>query len=184
MNPKVTILSIGAILSVLTFRKIATYYGTGNPTFAQGQTQQQQDQAAPFIVQNTSKSMQDPLPGHESHQIVIAAPPRSDGKIYSGVVTFTASIPVEVVVLHPYQPVASQGGGNQSGGEPLNAPFGDGKVAISLMKKFTDSPVNAGSLPFAGNALAFHTLDGKPFTVTYTVDAEAKSPTTTTAVTQ
>jgi hypothetical protein len=60
----------------------------------------------------------------------------------------------------------------------LNAPFGDGKVAISLMRKFTDSPINAGSLPFAGTALAFHTLDGTPFTVTYAVDAEAKSSTT------
>lgn len=91
------------------------------------------------------------------------------------------SAPVDVVVLHPYKPVSAnqtQGGeGNQSQAEPLNAPFGDGKVAISLMK-FTDSPINAGSLPFAGTALALHTLDGTPFTVTYTVDAEAKSPTT------
>jgi quercetin dioxygenase-like cupin family protein len=53
---------------VLTFGIIATYYGTGNPTFAQGQTQEQQDQAAAFIVQNTSKSMQDLIPGNESHQ--------------------------------------------------------------------------------------------------------------------
>jgi hypothetical protein len=59
----------------------------------------------------------------------------------------------------------------------LNAPFGNGKVAISLMKQFTDTPINAGSFEFAGNTLAFHTLDGKPFTVTYTVDAEVKSPT-------
>jgi hypothetical protein len=29
--------------------------------------------------------MQDPLPGHEAHQIVIAAPPRDDGKLYSGI---------------------------------------------------------------------------------------------------
>ena len=45
------------------------------------------------------------------------------------------------------------------------------------MKQFTDTPINAGSFEFAGNALAFHTLDGKPFTVTYTVDAEVKSTT-------
>ena len=40
--------------------------------------------------------MQNPLPGHHGHQIVIAAPPRTDGKIHSGIATFTASIPVEV----------------------------------------------------------------------------------------
>jgi hypothetical protein len=60
---------------------------------------------------------------------------------------------------------------------PLNAPFGKGKVAIYLMKQLTESPFNAGSLVFAGNALAFHTLDGKPFIVTYTIDSEIKSPT-------
>jgi hypothetical protein len=35
----------------------------------------------------------------------------------------------------------------------------------------------SGSLDFAANQVAFHTLGGIPFTVTYTVDAEAKSPT-------
>ena len=29
-----------------------------------------------FAIQKTDKSMQDPLPGHETHQIVIALPPR------------------------------------------------------------------------------------------------------------
>jgi hypothetical protein len=33
-------------------------------------------------------------------------------------------------------------------------------------------------MPFAGNALAFHTLSGDKFTVTYTVDATAKQLTT------
>jgi hypothetical protein len=66
-----------------------------------------QDQEVHFKVQNTSKSMQDPLPGHEMHQVVIAAPPRSDGKIYSGLVTFTASVPVEVIVFDPFKLVTT-----------------------------------------------------------------------------
>ena len=134
-----------------------------------------QDQGIPYIVQNTTKSMQDPLPGHQSHQIVIAAPPRADGKIYSGIVTFVASVPVEVIVLHDYKSILNSTADTQKYGEPLNAPFGKGKVAISLMKQFTGSPFNSGSLVFAGNALAFHTLDGKPFTVTYTIDAQINS---------
>jgi hypothetical protein len=138
----------------------------GNQAFAQAKG------GTPYIVQNTSMSTKDPLPGHQMHQAVIAAPPREDGKIYSGVVTFTASAPVEVVVLHMYKPAATP---DQQHGEPLNAPFGKGKVAITLMKKFTDSPIYSGSLDFAGNALVFHTLSGKPFTVTYTVDAVIQS---------
>jgi hypothetical protein len=135
------------------------------------QSQPQTEQSTPFVVQNTTKSMQDPLPGHESHQIVIAAPPRDDGKIYSGIATYTASQPVEVVVLQSYK----AGANSTETGEPLNAPFGDSKVAISLMKQFNDSPINAGSFVFAGNALAFHTLDGKPFVITYTVDGDISS---------
>ena len=62
-----------------------------------------QDQEVPYRVQNTSKSIQDPLPGHEMHQVVTAAPSRSDGKIYSGLVTFSASVPVEVIVFDPFK---------------------------------------------------------------------------------
>ena len=91
--------------------------------------QQQGEQPMTFIVQNTTKSMQDPLPGHESHQIVIAAPPRDDGNIYSGIASYTASQPVEVVLLQSYKAVAN----STETDEPLNAPFGDGKVAISLI---------------------------------------------------
>jgi hypothetical protein len=40
------------------------------------------------------------------------------------------------------------------------------------MKKFNDSPVSVASLPFAGSGLAFHNIEGKPFTVTYTMVAE------------
>ena len=43
--------------------------------------------------------MQDPLPGHETHQIVIALPLGDDGKMYSVQVTYSASKPVQVVVL-------------------------------------------------------------------------------------
>jgi hypothetical protein len=85
--------------------------------------------------------IQDPVPGHSGHHLALVAPPREDGKIWSGVVTFTASKPVDVVVLHPYnkpQIVTT----NQSFGEPLNAPnpFAPGQnIAITLMTKQTDT---------------------------------------------
>ena len=133
--------------------------------------QQQSEQSTPFVTQKTTQSIQDPLPGHESHQVVIAAPLRDDGKIYSGIASFTASQPVEVVVLHMYE----SGANSTETGEPLNAPFGDGKFAASVMKQFTESSFNAGSFVFAGNALAFHNLEGKPFVITYTIDGDVSS---------
>ena len=45
------------------------------------------------------------------------------------------------------------------------------------MKKYTDFPVSAGSLPFSGSVLAFHNLAGKPFTITYTIIGEINQPT-------
>lgn len=157
----------------------SSYKTSGQQAFAQGQTQPQGDS---LVVQNTTTSIQDPVPGHSSHQLALVAPPRADGKIWSGVVTFSASKPVDVVVLHPYnQPQIVTT--NQSFGEPLNAPnpFAPGQnIAIALMTKHTDRPIFAGSLPFAGTALAFHTTTGEPFTVSYTLDADAKSATTTT----
>ena len=154
-----------ALIIIATIGTMATLMVIANPAMAE------KDQGTPYVVQNTSKSMQDPLPGHQLHQIVLAAPPRSDGKIYSGTVSYVASVPVEVIILHNYKPVTD----TQKYGEPLNAPFGKGKVAISLMKQFTGAPFNSGSLEFAGSALAFHTLSGHPFSVTYTIDAQIKS---------
>lgn len=174
---------IGAALligTITTSIATTTTILTGSQVFAQ-----QQQQGDSLVVQNTTTSIQDPVPGHSSHQLALAAPPRQDGKIWSGVVTFTASKPVDVVVLHPYNKPQTAAT-NQSFGEPLNAPnpFAPGQnIAITLMTKQTDRPIFSGSLPFAGTALAFHTTTGEPFTVTYTLDAEAKSPTTTTTVT-
>ena len=38
------------------------------------------------------------------HTVVFALPLKDDGKIYTGQVTFTASKPIEVEVLHIYRP--------------------------------------------------------------------------------
>lgn len=122
-------------------------------------------------LQRTGVSDTDPLPGHSGHQLVMALAPRSDGKVWVGTVTWTASKPVEVVVLHGYNSSVTA---DAAHGQPLTAPFGKGTVAISLIKTASGTPVASGAMPFAGSALAFHTLSGDKFTVTYTVDATAK----------
>ena len=58
------------------------------------------------------------------------------------------------------------------------APLGEGTVAISLLTPQYNSPINSASLPFAGNALALHTLNGDPFAATYTVTGDVAQPQT------
>ena len=143
-----------------------------NTTTAQQQSTPATPTSDTVTIQKTGVSSPDPLPGHSAHQLVMALPPRSDGKVWVGTVTWTASKPVEVVVLHNYN--SSITGADAAHGQPLTAPFGNGAVAISLIKTPSGTPVASGAMPFAGNALAFHTLSGDKFTVTYTVDATAK----------
>jgi len=127
--------------------------------------------SGPITIQKTGLSDTDPLPGHSAHQLVMAIPPRSDGKVWVGTVTWTASNPVEVVVLHGYNSSVTA---DAAHGQPLTAPFGKGSVAISLVKTPSGTPVASGSMPFVGNAIAFHTLNGDKFVVTYSADATAK----------
>jgi hypothetical protein len=129
------------------------------------------DEQDTVTIQKTGVSSTDPLPGHSAHQLVMALPPRSDGKVWVGTVTWTASKPVEVVVLQGYNSSVTA---DTAHGQPLTAPFGNGAVAISLVKTNSGTPIASGSLPFAGNALAFHTLSGAKFIVTYTVAATAR----------
>ena len=143
-----------------------------NTTTAQQQSTPATPTSDTVTIQKTGVSSPDPLPGHSAHQLVMALPPRSDGKVWVGTVTWTASKPVEVVVLQNYN--SSVTGADAAHGQPLTAPFGNGAVAISLIKTPSGTPVASGTMPFAGNALAFHTLSGDKFTVTYTVDATAK----------
>jgi len=119
--------------------------------------------------------------GKLPHQIVFALPLRNDSKIWTGTVTFTASKPIEIEVLHLYEPQSTI---DAEHGEPYHATLPNNMtVAISTMTMFTDTPVkvtdtpiSTGSLQFTGSALVFHKTSGEPFTVTYTVDAIARSP--------
>lgn len=126
--------------------------------------------------------------GKIPHQIVFGLPLRDDGKIWTGVITFTASKPIEIEVLHDYYPKIVP---DTEHGEPYHAilPVNNSgsivnrSIAISTMTMFTDTPVrvtdtpiSTGSFVFTGSAVVFHKTSGEPFTVTYTVDAVAKSP--------
>ena len=111
------------------------------------------------IKTGTLTSIQDPGVGHESHQLAIILPP-SD-KPYTGVLTYTASENIQLVSL--VGPLAD----GEDKGQPIWTPDGKTKFALT----FVDPANAAGTWAFSGNALAVHTMNTAPFTVSYSVTA-------------
>ena len=137
-----------------------------------------------ITTEATAMSTVDSLIGHQAHQAVIVLPVRADGKIWVGTVSWTASKPVELRLLYDYNSSLVT---DNSHGRPVTAPLGlsteaphvpIGEVAISLIKPFNGPPMvssfDSGTVNFVAKAVAFHTINGAKFTVTYAVDANAK----------
>jgi hypothetical protein len=162
----------------------------GAATISFAQSQGQQDGGATtgqqgggggqerIVRQGTITSIQDPLPGHEEHQAAILLPLRQDGSIYSGVLTYTASAPVEVVIADVQtlnETEQSMLNVTEDGfGALLTSPLDNQtSIAITIITPpYGDTPVPSASIPFAGNALWLHTLDGTPFVANYAVSAQ------------
>jgi hypothetical protein len=131
-----------------------------------------------IVRQGTITSIQDPLPGHEEEQAAILLPLRQDGSIYSGVLTYTASAPIEVVVANVQtlnETEQSMLNVTEDGfGTLLTSPLDNQtSIAITIITPpYGDTPVPSASIPFAGNALWLHTLDGTPFVANYAVSAQ------------
>jgi hypothetical protein len=161
--------------TVTTNAQIMTGGGGGGGA-TQNQTETTSMTATTFTAQKTAISTVDSLPGHEMHQAVIVLPQRSDGMVWVGTLSWSSSKPVEVRLLQNYDESVTP---DDAHGKPVTAPFAQGESAISLLLQTngagTVPSYNAGSMNFAASQVAFHTLGGVPFTVTYTVDAEAKS---------
>ena len=134
-----------------------------------------------IVEQRTEMSSPAPVrhPGQPLHEVVFALPLRMMVKIWSGKVTFTASKPIEVEVLHPYEPKDEV---DTMHGEPYHAVLpGNKSIAISQLRNLVDVPIeingigtSSGTIEFVGSALVFHKTTGQPFTVTYSIDAVAK----------
>jgi len=119
-----------------------------------------EDEKSDTVMTGTLDSMQDPGTGHEGHQLAIILPP-SD-KTYSGLLTYSASEPIQLVALHG--PLAA----GEDMGQKIWTPDG-GKTKFALT--FVDDKTNMGTWAFSGNALAVHTMNKTPFTVSYSVVA-------------
>jgi plastocyanin len=185
----ISILITISIVTSLTAGSVATV-PFGNPLIANAQpsqsftseeqleTQQEVDTA---IRQGTVTSSQDPLPGHEGMQMANILPFRGDGSLYSGVLTYTATAPVEVMILN----MQTLNETEQDILDTLNATAGgefgslftlqlDDQTSLSgsyITPSYAGSAVPSASIPFVGNAVWLHTIDGTPFSATFAVNA-------------
>ena len=130
----------------------------------------------PIVKQGIVTSSTDPLPGHEAHQSATVLRLRGDNGVYSGILTFTANKPVEVQILHTNLNNSLRSVPEEFG--PFNIlplPTGQSSVTISnVIPQFPDAEdatTFAASIPFTGNAIALHNIEGEPFAATYTVTA-------------
>jgi hypothetical protein len=133
-----------------------------------------------IVQQGIATSSPDPLPGHEAHQSITILRLRGDNAVYSGRVTFTTTAPVEVQILH--RDLTSNSTGTPTIPENfgqlamIQLPANNGLVTITnVVPKFTEGASGdtfAASVPFSGNAIALHNLEGQPFAASYTATAE------------
>jgi plastocyanin len=114
-----------------------------------------------IVKTGTITSVTDPGMGHESHQLAIILPPSSD--VYSGIVSYSASEPIQLVALKG--PIGPDD-------HPAKTWSVDGKTVYELI--FVDPANSMGSWEFSGNALGIHTKNPTPFTVSYSVSATAE----------
>lgn len=106
----------------------------------------------------TITSLQDPGIGHESHQLAIILSP-NEGTLYDGSMTFSASEPMQIVVLHEIN-------ANDAKGQPTWTIDGKTVYGLSLI----DTGKKADSFEFTGAGLALHSPTSKEFTTTVSVD--------------
>ena len=147
---------------------------------AQGQ-QEQSAVGKKIVEQGMVSSDVDPLKGHEGHQAAVILPPRNDSAVYSGTLTFTASKPVQVAIINMYNlDNATAAQIPDKFGQLLNAPapWNTSATVTPLMMnvEYLDSPTMSKTVPFVGNLVALHTMNGEPFIANYAVVADVLQP--------
>ena len=131
-----------------------------------------------IVQQGILTSSPDPLAGHEAHQSVTILKLKGDNTVYEGTLSFIASKPVEVQIIsrNMSSPTGTQAVPPQISPEfgtmsiiPL--PGGQGSVISSLIQpQYPEGATSfSGSIPFAGNGLALHNLEGDQFVASYNV---------------
>lgn len=179
------VLVIGIIISTFTFLCFIPSYSPTPSVNAQEEVSISNTNLSNNQTTNTSGDNQDPtlgsdfvwkgiissdasvLPGRENTQSAVILPPREDGGMYTGILTFQASRPVDAVswdILDPTNFTLSEDIGDREDVIPVEG------LDIALNELDTSS--ESGSVMFTGNVLEL-TDDDDPFIVTYGVNARA-----------
>lgn len=106
----------------------------------------------------TLTSSQDPGLGHSDEQLAMVLLP-SNGTLYTGTLTYTASEPVQIIVLHQIDK-------SDSKGQPVWTVNNSTMYAETII----NSDTNGGTLDFAGSAIGLHYTNSSQFTATISVD--------------
>jgi hypothetical protein len=106
----------------------------------------------------TLTSSQDPGQGHENEQMAFVLSP-NNGTLYSGSLTFTASEPVQIVILHQIEK-------SDAKGQPTWTVDGNTIFAETVV----DLGTNSGSYAFTGAAVGLHSTNSTTVTATVSVD--------------
>lgn len=165
------------IIIILLAAGLAFSIGAASHIGMQSQATAQQQSEEIYRIQETAMSSAAPVAhtGNLPHAVVFALPIRDDGKIYTGQVTFTASKPIEVEVIHIYRPDQPP---DEVHGQPPTAVINGTAITYSHLTSIVDNNIITGDVPtasgtfeFTGSGLVFHKRSSEPFTVTYTIDA-------------
>ncbi|MGH9987527.1 MAG: hypothetical protein ACRD8W_26585 [Nitrososphaeraceae archaeon] len=177
------VLVVGIIISTFAFLYLVPSYSPTLPVNAQDEPFISDTNLVNNQTTDTSGDSQDPplgsdfvskgifssdasiLPGRENTQSAEILPPREDGAIYAGILTFQASRPVDVIswnFLDPINVTGSEDFGNRDNVLSMEG--------LDLALTELDSSVDSGSIPFTGNALEL-VGDEDPFLITYSVKA-------------
>ncbi|HET6458268.1 MAG TPA: hypothetical protein VFG24_05270 [Nitrosopumilaceae archaeon] len=106
----------------------------------------------------TLTSSQDLGQGHDSEQMAIILSP-NNRTLYSGSLTYTASEPVQIIILHQIDKADAKG-------QPTWTVDGNTIFAETIV----DLGTNAGSYDFTGAAVGLHSTNSAAFTATVSVD--------------
>jgi hypothetical protein len=136
-------------------------------------------QGGRIVEQGTVTSSPVPIPGLEEQQRATILPLRQDGSIYTGVLTFTATEAVDVVILNMQTLNETERAilnATEDGelGTLTTAPLNNetSLVINSITPTYGGTGSPSASIPFAGNAVWLHDADGTPFAASYAVSAQ------------
>ena len=122
--------------------------------------------------QGTVSSLPDLTSARGRGAVAVILPPRKDGGLYTGVITYTASKPVSVEVWNQLSGVGPTTVVPREFGAISLSPGTTGKsYALALVGPAGPS----GSVPFTGNGVALHSTSA-PFIATYSLTATTSTP--------